>query len=331
MKLGFDIYSLRYQPWTVFQHLDYAYQLGVDLVHLSDLSPFERLDDDYLAQVKEHSDNLGLSIEVGMLSICPTSTLFAEERGSAVAQLREMLHIAEVLGSPIVRCVLGSAADRTGPIPFEAHIQGVVETCRAVRHWALEAAVKIAIENHAGDMQAWELKALIEQAGPDYVGACIDTGNGLWVAERPFVTLEHLAPYALTSHIRDSAVWAHPAGAAVQWVAMGEGTVGIDAWAEMFREQCPQASFTLEIITGWPAHIVNYLEPSFWEAYPHTPLAEFARFLKLVDAGQPFLGPMMTVGWDAEDLPVEYRAALALQQRLDLERSVRYCRDMLGF
>ena len=29
----------------------------------------------------------------------------------------------------------------------------------------MEAGVKIAVENHAGDMQAWELVTLIEEAG----------------------------------------------------------------------------------------------------------------------------------------------------------------------
>jgi len=30
------------------------------------------------------------------------------------------------------------------------------------------------------------------------------------------------------------------------------------------------------------------------------------------------------------DLPDEYRAALVVQQRVDLERSVRYCKEVLG-
>ena len=45
------------------------------------------------------------------------------------------------------------------------------------RSRALDAGVKIAIENHAGDMQSWELVQLIESAGKDYVGANLDMGN----------------------------------------------------------------------------------------------------------------------------------------------------------
>jgi sugar phosphate isomerase/epimerase len=328
MKLGYDVFSLRFQGWDAFQHLDYARSVGLDLVHFSDLGPFERLDDNYLRQVKGRADELGIDIEVGMLSICPTAGRFSDERGTAVEQLQEMLHIAEVTGSRIVRCVLGGNDDRTGDISLQAHMGATVETCRAVRDQAMDLDIKIAIENHAGDMLGRELKALIEAAGPEYVGACIDTGNPLWVGESPFVTLKHLAPYVVTSHVRDTAVWPHPRGAAVQWVAMGQGTIGIKEWAQQFQEKCPGAPFSLEIITGAPPRVLNYLEPDYWEAYPDLPAVEFVEFLKLDQGGQPYLGPMLTAPWSGN--PPEYQAALILQQRLDFEQSVRYCREVLG-
>jgi sugar phosphate isomerase/epimerase len=329
MKLGVDIYSLRLQGWNAFQHLEYAKKIGLNIVHFSDLEPFESLDDDYLVKVKAKADELGMLIEAGMGSICPTSNTFSDARGSAVDQLKEMLHIAQVLGSPVVRCFLGSNADRHSELPLEAHIENTVATCKAVRSMAMDMGIKIAVENHAGDMQARELKGLIEAAGPEYVGACIDPGNACWVSESPFVTLEHLAPYVVTSHARDTAVWSHPRGAAVQWVAMGDGTVGIDKWAEEYKLKCPNAPFTMEIITGGPARVLNYMEPEYWKAYPNTPAAEFARWEKHVREGQPFMGPMITVR-GGSDMPDEYRAALVVQQRIDLERSVAYCREKLG-
>lgn len=38
-------------------------------------------------------------------------------------------------------------------MPLQAHIQATVETCRAVRHRALELGITIAVENHAGELQ----------------------------------------------------------------------------------------------------------------------------------------------------------------------------------
>jgi hypothetical protein len=240
-----------------------------------------------------------------------------------------MLRVADLMDSPVVRCVLGTYADRYTETPLQKHIEGTVETCRAVRDLALELGIKIAIENHSADLQGRELKALIEEAGPEYVGACIDTGGIFGAAESPFVTLEHLAPYVVSSHVRDTAIWEHPRGAVIQSMAMGEGTIGIDKWARLFQEQCSDVSFNLEIITGDLPKVINYLEPEFWQAYPDTLASEFAQFVTLAKEGQPFLGSRLSER-RAEDIPPEYRAALVVQQRLDLERSVRYCHEVLG-
>jgi hypothetical protein len=110
---------------------------------------------------------------------------------------------------------------------------------------------------------------------------------------------------------------------------MGDGNVGIEAWAQTYRALCPGAPLSLEIITGGTPRILNYLEDDYWAAYPEARAAEFARFERLVRKGQPFAGTMVTVA-QGEDVPPEYKAAQAAQQRFDLERSVRYCREALG-
>lgn len=325
MKLGVDNFSLRFNDWNAFALLDYARLIGLDVVHFSDLAPFERLDTAYLDEVKQHADQLGLSIEVGMGSICPTSNTFSDARGSAGEQLSEMLHMAARFGSPAVRCFLGNNADRRTGI--QRHIDNTVATCKSVRSLALELGVKIALENHAGDLHARELRQLIEQAGPDYVGACIDAGNPLWVCESPFTTLEQLAPYVLMSHIRDTAVWSHPGGAAAQWVPMGEGSVGIAKWSRQYIEMCPQTNFTLEIIGTMPPRVLRYLEPEFWEIYPDTPAQDFARFLNHVVEGHAPTQPALTAEWSK--ITPEIRTALAVEQCRQLERSVAYCRQIL--
>lgn len=329
MKLGVDTYSIRSQGWDAFGYLDYAKKIGLDIVHFSDMDPFDSLDPGYLREVKARADELGLLIEAGMGSICPTSATFRHDRGSAVEQATRLIEAAEVLGSPVVRCFLGSSADRQSALPLEAHIQSTVDTCVSVRGLCRDKGVKLAIENHAGDLQGRELKELVERAGPETVGVCIDNGNPLWTLEDPMVTLEHLAPYVVTSHVRDTSVWPHPRGAAVQWVAMGDGNTGLKMWIDEFKARCPQVPVTLEIITGGAPRVMPYLEKDFWAPYQTVLAHEFARFEKLVREGQPFMGTMLTAPY-SPDLPPEYRAALVAQQRVDLERSVRYCKEELG-
>ena len=79
-----------------------------------------------------------------------------------------------------------------------------VRVCKACRNQAKDAAVMIAVENHAGDMQAWELVTLIEAAGKDYVGATLDSGNATWTLEDPREKPGDFGKYAVSTGLRDS-------------------------------------------------------------------------------------------------------------------------------
>jgi sugar phosphate isomerase/epimerase len=193
-----------------------------------------------------------------------------------------------------------------------------VRVLRNVRSRVVDAGLKVAIENHAGDMQARELKMLIEEAGKDFVGACLDSGNPLWAIEDPHLTLETLAPYVLTSHVRDTSVWNTPQGAAVAWTRMGEGNIGIADYVREYAEKCPGRALSLEIIVTGPRYY-NYRDPKFWDAYRKTPAWEFARFLALVEKGSP----------QPEPPRLSKEAAIA-REREDLEASIRWTRELLN-
>jgi sugar phosphate isomerase/epimerase len=314
-RLGVDLFSLRSQNWSPFEALDYCAGLGARLVHFSEIRFLGGLDPQHLRQVRAHATKLGIAIEIGMRSCCPTSKMFDAKLGTAEEQLTAMLEAAREIGSGVVRAVVGSAADRD---PIERHIESTVRVLRNVRSRALDLGVKIAIENHAGDMQARELKSLVEGAGKDFVGVCLDSGNPLWTLEDPHLTLETLHPYVLTAHFRDSAVWRVPQGAAVAWVRMGDGNVGMSEYIASFRRLCPERAVTLEIIVT-NARAFPYLDPKFREAYRGQPEREFSRFVKLVEAGEA-----------REDrAPVDGDAA-RVREREDLEASVTFTRNVLN-
>jgi sugar phosphate isomerase/epimerase len=319
VRFGVDLFSIRSQGWTPFQYLDYCARWNAKVVHFSEIRFIGSLEEANLRQVRAHAEKLGIEIEIGMRSICPTSKMFEPAQGTAEEQLRRMIHAAKIVGSPIVRAVLGSMADRTGPIPIESHIASTAKVLRNVRSLAVDNGLKIAIENHAGDMQARELKVLIEEAGRDFVGACLDSGNPLWTLEDPHLTLETLAPYVLTSHVRDSAVWREKEGIAVQWVRMGEGNIGIREYARKYRELCPGRAFSLEVIVTQPRTFA-YGDPKFWDGYRKTPAWEFARFLALADKGQP--RPPLA--------PPGSKEAGVAREREDLEASIRFVHDELS-
>ena len=68
-------------------------------------------------------------------------------------------------------CYLGSSKDRMGEKGIQFHIESTIKTLKKVHNQALDAGVKLAVENHAGDMHSRELVDLIERAGPDFVDA----------------------------------------------------------------------------------------------------------------------------------------------------------------
>ncbi len=120
VRLGMDLFSLRTQPWSPFEYLDYCAKWKAKVVHFSEIRFLGGLEDEHLRQVRAHADQLGIEIEIGMRSICPTSKAFDPKQGSAEEQITRMLHAAKVVGSPIVRCFLGTFADRTTPGGIDA-------------------------------------------------------------------------------------------------------------------------------------------------------------------------------------------------------------------
>ena len=108
VRLGIDIFSLRSQNWTPFQYLDYAAKQQVQVVHFSEIRFLGSLDPENLKKVREHAEGLGLQLEIGMKSICPSSKMFDASAGTAEQQLSRMIDSAKIIGSPIVRAVLGS-------------------------------------------------------------------------------------------------------------------------------------------------------------------------------------------------------------------------------
>jgi 3-oxoisoapionate decarboxylase len=318
VRLGVDVFSLRSPEWTPFECLDYCANLKVQVVHFSEVRFLGSLEESHLRRVRTHAEGLGLELEIGMRSICPSSKMFDATQGTGEEQLGRMIQAARTVGSPIVRAVLGGMADRTGPVPMESHIENTVRVLRAVRTRASDNGIKIAIENHAGDMQARELRTLIEAAGKDLVGACMDSGNPLWSLEDPHLTVEILAPYVLTTHMRDGVVWRVPEGVAVQWVRLGEGTVGFAEYARRVLELCPGRPFTLETIVG-PPRVFPVFTQQFWDGYRRTPAWEFARFLALADHGSP------RATWQPAP-----KGAAAQSARADLEASLRYARELLS-
>jgi sugar phosphate isomerase/epimerase len=322
IKLGFDNFAVRAFGWKAPRLVDYAAELKTDSLFITDLDAFESLETPYLRDVRKRAADAGLQIHLGTWSVCPTSGTFKATWGTAEQHLALAIRVAHDLGSPVARVVLGNMDDRKSPGGIDARVADTVKVLKANRSRAKDAGVKIAVENHAGDLQSHELAALVEAAGKDYVGVNIDTGNALWAMEDPLAHLERLAPYVVTTSLRDGTVWESDGGATVQWAAMGDGMIDFRSYVDRFEKLCPGVPVHIETISGLNREL-PYLRDEFWAAYPKTRAADFARFVALARRGKPRAPWQPPAGKDRKLAEQEY-------QKREIERSLRHCKDALG-
>ena len=314
LKLGFDNFSVRALGLKAGGLIDYAASLNLDSLFITNLDALESFEDKYLAEVRAQAKDKAIDLWLGSWSICPTSKAFRKQYGTAEEHLALGLKLAKALGSPVLRVVLGSRDDRKSDGGIEARIADTVKVLKTGRSQALDAGIKIAVENHAGDMQAAEITQLVETAGKDYVGITFDSGNAAWTLEDPLLCFEKLAPYVVATHLRDSMIWEYEDGIKVQWTAVGEGCTDTKKFFERYQQLCPGLTAHVEIISGFSIDFPVW-KPAFWDVWPKAPAPDFARFVALAKLGKP-MGPGKANDKD--------------YQKAELERSVKYCKEMIG-
>lgn len=318
VKLGVAIGCITANKWTPYQYLDYLAKIGVQVgqfpagaLGVDPVAP----DAAVLKQIRGYADKLGIAMSLSGGSICPSSSGFNTRLGTAEEQIARGLQISRVLGAPVMRVVVGSAKERP---QIEMHAANTARVLKGMRSRIRDSGVKLALENHGGDFQARELKALVEDVGSDILGVCLDSGNPLWMLEDPHLTLELLGPIAIDTHVRDTAVWRVPEGVAVRWVNMGEGNVDIDGWVKKLVRMRPGLPVLFENLVSAQPRIIRVFDPETFKDYPKMPASDLSRFLALAERGKP-----------VPPVPPSPGKSRGQQQCEDLEVCVRYTRKLL--
>jgi len=135
--------------------------------------------------------------------------------------------------------------------------------------------LQVGIENHK-DWLATELAALLREIDSPNVGACVDFGNNLALLEDPDETMAVLAPYAVTTHLKDMAVRRTESGFELSEVPLGKGMLPLDRYLAMLRHSRPAAPLCLEMITRDPLP-VPYKADRYWVAFDAAGRAEHVR------------------------------------------------------
>lgn len=314
VELGSIDGSVGGNQFTAAQFLDYLASIKLTWAMIS--LPVAVLDDEAaIRQIRDQADRLGIKLQLAHGSVCPSSRSFNAQLGTLEFQVSRALKASQIFGAKCMRCILGGDPERP---QIEMHIDTMIKAVRGLRSRIVDSGVKLAVENHGGDLQAREMKMMIEAVGTDVMGVCLDSGNPVWMLEDPHMTLEMLIPYAETCHVRDSAVWKVPEGIAVRWVNMGDGNVDIDGWIRKFIQAKPGFPIIFENLVSGNPRVHAIYDAKFWDNWRRMPAWEFSRFVAIADKGTPKPATPRPEGKTAGQQRIE-----------DLDVCVRYTRDLL--
>jgi sugar phosphate isomerase/epimerase len=144
--------------------------------------------------------------------------------------------------------------------------RGYVERWRkalpAAAGWLEREDLQAGIENHK-DYLGTELADVLRRVGSRHLGACVDFGNNLSLLEDPMATVEALAPFAVTTHLKDMAVRPYEGGFELSEVPLGKGILPLARIVDTLKKARPDVDFCLEMITRDPLK-VPYLQEGYW-------------------------------------------------------------------
>ncbi len=140
--------------------------------------------------------------------------------------------------------------------------------------------VKLALENHK-DWRVDEMRAILERISSEHVGVNLDMGNNISLLEDPMEVIVMLAPFTMTTHIKDMGVREYEDGFLLSEVPFGDGFVDIPRAVEICRKANPNVQFNLEMITRDPLK-VPCLTDAYWETFDRLPAKVLARALAMV-------------------------------------------------
>jgi 3-oxoisoapionate decarboxylase len=271
------------------------------------------IDFEWARKTRRMKEELGMYLEI--------QTFLPRED---LAVFEHAVQVAKEAGATSLRvvCLLGRryelidslAAWKTAVDGFHRQIQSAV---RIVEKYKMP----LGIENHK-DWLVDQQVALMKEHSSEYLGVCLDTGNNLALLDDPMETIEKLAPYTLSTHLKDMAVQEYDKGLLLSEVPLGEGMLDMKRIVATIRRAKPNVKFSLEMIVRDPLE-VPCLTDQYWATFEGRSGVFLGRALSAARANKP-------------RAPLPHISRLAPEARLQLEfamvdRSIDYARDQLGF
>jgi 3-oxoisoapionate decarboxylase len=271
MGIASTCYMTVWKPKSAHELLEHAIALGAGGIQAS----LDARDSAALNKLRARAGESGLYIE----AMAPMP------RPGDTAAFGAAVRAAKRVGALCIRCA-GLSGRRYETFQTFAAWQEHASAARAAIDAALRIAerdrIPVAIENHK-DWTADELAGIMKANSSEYLGVCLDTGNNIALLDDPMGVVETLAPYAVSTHIKDMGVRTYDDGFLLSEMPLGEGMLDLKRIVSTLRKARPATRMTLEMITRDPLK-VPCLTERYWATFPQRGGEYLARTLRMVRA-----------------------------------------------
>ena len=257
--------GVRRGGWDTLEFLEYCHAFGAGGIQA-------QINGD-IPKLRARAEQLGMYIEaMGSLS-----------RGDDTAAFERMLQDAKAAGATVVR-VAALSGRRYESFATLADWRKFVSDSHAALKLAVPLVEKhrigLALENHK-DWTLEDFLGILKTYSSEYFGACLDFGNNIAMLDDPMELVQALAPYALSTHIKDMGVAPYEDGFLLSEVPLGEGMLDLKRIVSTISAARPKTRLLLEMMTRDPLQ-VPCLTDKYWMVFPGRGGHYLARTLKLV-------------------------------------------------
>ena len=269
---------------------------------------------DFARNVRDRREKLGLYLE---------GSIGLPKNADDIARFGQEVTNAKEAGAKVLRTVCSTGRRYEtyhSPEAFAEMKKNALASLRLAEPVLRKEKVKLAVENHK-DWRAQELATLLQQLDSEWIGATIDFGNNIALLEDPMAVVQTLAPFVVSTHLKDMAVVEYADGFLLSEVPLGEGILDLPRMIDLCRQKNPAVTFNLEMITRDPLEI-PCLTPAYWETFGDLPGTELARTLRMVRGHKPKTDLPRVAQLDAEH-------KLAAEEQ-NIVACLTYSRERLG-
>ena len=279
MRVGLDGYTISRLKLDPFQTLDFVAKHGLEGMQFGGVRGLSgTLDAGRLREVRAHADGLGLYSHVSVSTCNPH--LIRGPLDEHVERLTQEIEAAAACGWHELHSSLGGLNERYGhPVRWPQHLADAADLIRRLGPALRQHGSRIDLETH-GDTTTFELVRLVEDAGPDIAGICLDTANVLCHAEHPVLAARRAAPYTHLTHLKDAVAFFIDTGYRRQTLPAGKGALDWRAILPILAAHSPDLPLSIEdhkMLFDFPA-----FDPHWLRHHPDLTREELARVMRLV-------------------------------------------------